>query len=203
MLESREKAMAKILIVNAGIPFGHSGGKLNRLLTDVAHEALQAMGHEIQVVHLEQEYDTAAELKKYLWADVVIYQQPGWWMGAPWVLKKYLDDVLTAGHGTLYASDGRTRSDNSQKYGSGGLAHGKRYMISSTWNAPLEAFTDPDQFFEGKGAEAVYFPFHKAHQFLGMSALPDFMCNNVIKDPDIEQDVVRYKAHLAEHFKAL
>ena len=195
--------MAKILIVNAGIAFGHSGGELNRLLTRVAEDVLQAMGHDVAVEYLEQEYETAQALQTYLWADVVIYQQPGWWMGPPWVLKKYLDDVLTAGHGTLYASDGRTRADSQQKYGSGGLAQGKRYMISSTWNAPREAFTDPDQFFEGKGEEGVYFPFHKAHQFLGMSALPGFMCNNVIKDPHIEQDVARYKAHLEKHFAAL
>ncbi len=30
-------------------------------------------------------------------------------MGAPWTVKKYIDDVFTEGHGTLYASDGRTR----------------------------------------------------------------------------------------------
>ncbi len=35
--------------------------------------------------------------------------------------EKYMDDVFTEGHGSLYASDGRTRSDAS-KYGSGGGA---------------------------------------------------------------------------------
>ena len=49
---------------------------------------------------------------------------PGWWMGAPWTVKKYMDDVFTEGHGSLYASDGRTRSDASKKYGSGGLVQG-------------------------------------------------------------------------------
>lgn len=60
-----------------------------------------------------------------------------------------MDDVFTEGHGALYASDGRTRSDASKKYGSGGLIQGKKYMLSLTWNAPLEAFTEKDQFFEG------------------------------------------------------
>ena len=36
-------------------------------------------------------------MQKFLWADVVIYQMPGWWMGAPWTVKKYLDEVFTAG----------------------------------------------------------------------------------------------------------
>lgn len=65
------------------------------------------------------------EVQNFLWADVVIWQMPGWWMGAPWTVKKYMDDVFTEGHGSLYASDGRTRSDASKKYGSGGLVQGK------------------------------------------------------------------------------
>ena len=66
-----------------------------------------------------------------------------------------MDDVFTEGHGSLYASDGRTRSDASKKYGSGGLVQGKKYMLSLTWNAPMEAFTDKDQFFHGVGVDGV------------------------------------------------
>ena len=73
-------------------------------------------------------------------------------------MKRYIDEVFTAGHGSLYANDGRTRSDSTQKYGSGGLVQGKRYMISATWNAPRQAFDDPSDFFEGKGVDVVYFP---------------------------------------------
>ncbi|MGQ7173731.1 hypothetical protein ACUOCP_53485, partial [Escherichia sp. R-CC3] len=64
------------------------------------------------------------------------------------------------GHGTLYASDGRTRKDPSKKYGSGGLVQGKKYMLSLTWNAPMEAFTEKDQFFHGVGVDGVYLPDH-------------------------------------------
>lgn len=125
---------------------------------------------------------------------------PGWWMGAPWIVKKYIDEVFTEGHGSLYASDGRTRSDASQKYGSGGLIQGKQYMLSLTWNAPQAAFDDPSDFFEAKGVDAVYFPFHKANQFLGMSGLPTFLCVDVMKRPSIEADVLRYEQHLAQVF---
>ncbi len=121
-------------------------------------------------------------------------------MGAPWTVKKYLDEVFTAGHGSLYANDGRTRADASQKYGSGGLIQGKQYLLSLTWNAPQQAFDDPSDFFEAKGVDAVYFPFHKANQFLGMRALPTFLCTDVMKVPDIERDVARYQQHLAEVF---
>jgi modulator of drug activity B len=76
-------------------------------------------------------------------------------------------------------------------------------MLSLTWNAPQQAFDDPTDFFEAKGVDAVYFPFHKANQFLGMSALPTFLSTDVMKMPNIERDVARYEQHLAEVVKAL
>lgn len=145
-------------------------------------------------------YDVQEEVDKFLWADVVIWQMPGWWMGAPWTVKQYIDEVFTAGHGSLYANDGRTRSDASQKYGSGGLIQGKQYMLSLTWNAPQQAFDDPSDFFEGKGVDAVYFPFHKANQFLGMTGLPTFLAVDVMKRPDVPAAVAAYEAHLDKVF---
>jgi modulator of drug activity B len=73
-------------------------------------------------------------------------------------------------------------------------------MISATWNAPQQAFDDPTDFFEAKGVDAVYFPFHKANQFLGMTALPTFLAVDVMKVPNIDADVKRYEAHLAAVF---
>lgn len=93
-------------------------------------------------------------------------------MGAPWTVKTSIDEVFTAGHGSLCASVGRTRSDASHKYGSGGLIQGRQYMLSLTWNAPQQAFDDPTDVFEGKGVAAVSLPFHKVNQCLGISALP-------------------------------
>jgi modulator of drug activity B len=192
--------MSNILIINAKKQFGHSNGELNQTLSDVAESFLRDVKHDVQVTVVDDGYDIEAEVQKYLWADAVIYQMPGWWMGEPWILKKYIDEVFTAGHGSLYASDGRTRSDASKKYGSGGLIQGKKYMLSLTWNAPLEAFTDPDQFFHGVGVDGVYLHFHKANQFLGMEALPTFICNDVIKQPNITSDIARLRAHLGEVF---
>ena len=194
--------MSNIYIVNAGKEFAHSKGQLNMTLAEFALDTLKAMGHQVQLINIDQGYVPVEEVKKLLWADAVIYQQPGWWMGAPWILKKYMDDVFTAGHDSLYENDGRTRSDLSKKYGSGGLVHDKKYMISTTWNAPIEAFTDPDQFFEGVGVDGVYLPFHKANQFLGMRPLPTFICNDVMKEPNIPADLERYRAHLNTVFGA-
>lgn len=192
--------MKKILLLNGGKAFAHSHGQYNSTLHDAALAFLDRAGFDVKTTFIDGGYDVEDEVQKFLWADVVIYQMPGWWMGAPWTVKKYLDEVFTAGHGSLYASDGRTRSDASQKYGSGGLIQGKQYMLSLTWNAPVQAFEDPTDFFEGKGVDAVYFPFHKANEFLGMSGLPTFICNDVMKVPNIERDVVRYEQHLAQVF---
>ncbi|WP_061237808.1 NAD(P)H-dependent oxidoreductase [Ectopseudomonas composti] len=192
--------MKKILLLNGGKAFAHSHGQYNTTLHDAALAFLDRAGCDVKTTFIDGGYDAEEEVQKILWADVVIYQMPGWWMGAPWTVKKYLDEVFTVGHGSLYANDGRTRSDASQKYGSGGLIQGKQYMLSLTWNAPLQAFEDPSDFFEGKGVDAVYFPFHKANEFLGMTGLPTFICNDVMKVPNIEHDVARYEQHLAKVF---
>ncbi|WP_159567243.1 NAD(P)H-dependent oxidoreductase [Budvicia diplopodorum] len=188
--------MSKILIIDAMKKFAHSNGELNLTLHREAAEFLRQAGHEVKETIVDHGYDIEQEIEKYLWADTIIYQQPGWWMGTPWILKKYIDEIFTEGHGRLYQSDGRSRSDASQKYGSGGLIQGKTYMLSLTWNAPQEAFDDPTQFFDGVGVDGVYLPFHKANQFLGMTPLPTFLCTDVMKQPDVENNIKRLRQHL-------
>lgn len=192
--------MSNILIVNGAKQFAHSNGELNDTLTVLGEDVLSDLGHCVKVTRTDANYDAQEEVEKYLWADVVIYQMPGWWMGAPWTMKKYIDDVFTTGHGSLYANDGRSRSDAAKKYGSGGLIQGKKYMLSLTWNAPLQAFDDPEQFFHGVGVDGVYLPFHKANQFLGMQSLETFIVNDVIKAPQIAQYEQAYRQHLQQLF---
>ena len=192
--------MKNILLINGAKTFAHSNGQLNDTLTELAQEVLSGLGHQVQVTRADSEYDAKAEVEKFLWADTVIYQMPGWWMGAPWTVKKYIDDVFTEGHGSLYANDGRSRADASKKYGSGGLIHDKNYMLSLTWNAPMDAFNDAEQFFHGVGVDGVYLPFHKANQFLGMKTLPTFIVNDVIKAPEVEAYMAQYREHLTQVF---
>jgi NADPH dehydrogenase (quinone) len=192
--------MKNILLINGAKTFAHSNGQLNDTLTQLAQEVLSGLGHQVQVTRADSEYDAKAEVEKFLWADTVIYQMPGWWMGAPWTVKKYIDDVFTEGHGSLYANDGRSRADASKKYGSGGLIHDKNYMLSLTWNAPMDAFNDAEQFFHGVGVDGVYLPFHKANQFLGMQTLPTFIVNDVIKAPEVEAYMAQYREHLTQVF---
>lgn len=186
----------KILLINGGKAFAHSGGELNNTLHGVAVSTLQEMGYQIRETVIDQGYDLKEEVQNYLWADTIVYQMPGWWMGAPWIVKRYIDEVFTEGHGSLYASDGRSRQDPTKQYGSGGLLQGRRYMMSLTWNAPLEAFDEPDNFFEGRGVDGVYFPFHKSQEFIGLEALPTFIANDVMKAPDVARDKAAYRKHL-------
>lgn len=101
---------------------------------------------------MKDDYDVAVELEKHQWADVIVLQTPVNWMGVPWSFKQYMDVVYSAGmDGNLCDGDGRTRSDPAKQYGTGGTRLGKRYMLSLTFNAPKEAFDDPDQYlFQGK-----------------------------------------------------
>ncbi|GAB7194713.1 hypothetical protein OS11_09840 [Dickeya oryzae] len=80
--------MQNVLIINAGKAFGHSKGELNRTLTDVAATFLRDKGRQVRVTTVDDGYDIEQEVQNILWADAIIYQMPGWWMGAPWPLKK-------------------------------------------------------------------------------------------------------------------
>ena len=189
-----------ILLLDGGKAFAHSHGKLNHTLHQTARDTLAAMGHSLRETVIDEGYDTAAEVENFLWMDAVIWQMPGWWMGEPWIVKKYMDEVFTAGHGKLYASDGRHRINPTKDYGKGGLLQGKKHMLSLTWNAPIEAFDDPAEFFGGVGIDGAYLHFHKANEFLGTAPLPTFICNDVIKAPDVPKFIADYQAHLNRVF---
>jgi len=96
----------------------------------------------------------------------------------------------------------RRSPPSTEGYGSGGLLHGKRHMLSLTWNAPIEAFIRPGDFFDGAGVDAVYLHFHKANEFLGIKPLPTFICNDVVKNPQVERFLADYRAHLQRVFPA-
>ncbi len=197
--------MSNMFIINAHEYYPFSEGKLNRTLAEKAAEILLANGHEVKTTTMKDDYDIAAELDKHQWADVILLQTPVNWMGVPWSFKKYMDTVYSAGMGgALCDGDGRTRSEPSKQYGSGGTLTGKKYMLSLTFNAPKDAFDDPDQYlFQGKAVDDLLFPMHMNFRFFGMKAIATFACHDVMKNPDIDNDLVRFEAHLNEHFSGV
>lgn len=133
-------------------------------------------------------------------ADVVIVQTPLYWMSAPWLFKKYIDEVFTAGlGGKLAHHDGRVIDDPSQRYGSGGVIKGKKLMLAATLNAPEYAFNS-NEFFEGKDIDGLFFWLHKVYQFNGFDSLPGFTAYDVIKNPSIDKDFALYEQHLSQLF---
>lgn len=192
--------MKNALIINAHQRYeGFAEGKLNRHFASIIQGELEAMGMTVRLSELDHGYEVEEEIAHHEWADLIVLQTPAYWFGTPWIFKKYLDEVFTTAlsQGRLVKDDGRTRSDPSKQYGTGGLMQGKRFMLSSTWNAPAEAFGDPGQFlFEGREVADVFFPVIANYKFCGATILPTFASFNVLKAPDIETDTGRLKEHL-------
>ncbi len=136
----------KILLINGGAPFNGNGGKLSKTLHELAKRTLESLGHETRETTIHEGYDLEGEVEKFLWMDAVIWQMPAWWMGEPWVVKKYIDEVFMSGMGKIVANDGRHSASPNDGYGTGGLIKGKSHMLSVTWNAPLQAFDKPGIF---------------------------------------------------------
>ncbi|WP_270970505.1 NAD(P)H-dependent oxidoreductase [Campylobacter upsaliensis] len=184
------------LLINGSKKFGNDGTRLNATLQSVAKEELESKGYKVLETIIDKGYTPQEEIMKIKNSHLIIYQMPAWWMGEPWIVKKYIDEVYLGGVGILFANDGRSRADESLKYGSGGLARDKRVMLSVTWNAPKEAFIESNGFFEGVGVEGVYLHLRKIHEFCGMEWLPIFMCNDVVKNPQMERYITKYREHI-------
>lgn len=190
--------MNKLFHINAHQPYPFSEGKLNATLTDHAVSVAREKGYEVQQTHSADEYNVDEELEKHQWADLIIVQSPVNWMGVPWSFKKYMDEVYTAGmFGALCEGDGRTSADPKKNYGTGGVLNGKRYMLSLTFNAPEEAFNDEGEYlFQGKNVDDLWFPMHMNFRFFGMTPLDTFASHDVMKNPQVENDLERFTAHL-------
>lgn len=194
--------MANIFIINAHQPYPFSPGKLNGTMVDSAINQLQAKGHSIRTVSMNEAWDVQEQLDHHQWADTVILQSPVNWMGVPWSFKKYMDEVYTAGMGgALCNGDGRSADAPKANYGAGGTLTNTKYMLSLTFNAPRESFDDDQEFlFQGKSVDDLFFPMHMNFRFFGMQPLPTFACFDVMKNAQIDQDLTRFAAHLDAHF---
>lgn len=195
--------MKKILIINAGQHFGHSGGRYNHTVATETLAFFAGNGNaEVRQTNIASGYDADEEVRKFVWADVVIYHTPIWWFQLPYGFKRYIDEVFTAGHQKgIYHSDGRSQRDPAVNYGTGGMLHGRQYMLTTSWNAPETAFTLPGEFFMQKSVdEGPLFGFHRMNAFAGMRPLESFHFHDVEKNADVTRDMARYREHLGRVF---
>lgn len=194
--------MKKLLIINAHQFYeGISTGKLNNSIVEMIQSEAINLGCEVQVTKIESGYDIKEEVNKHLWADIIITQSPVYWFGSPWIYKKYIDEVFTEGmmQGSFLSGDGRTRSEPSKQYGTGGKLVGKKYMLSLTWNAPQEAFNDKNQkLFAGKSVDDVFINNTSTYKFCGVDILPTFSFFDVIKNSEINHDIELLKSRLTQ-----
>jgi modulator of drug activity B len=196
--------MKNVLIIN-----GHqrydvvAEGNLTRAYIDTAEEFLKSNGFNIKHAKAESEYDVNEEVEKFKWADYFIIQFPVYWMGVPWMFKKYIDEVFNAGkENGLFINDGRSRSDISKRYGSGGLMQDKKYMLSLTYNCPRSEFDNKDGFFDGLSIDEAHIATHKTWQFCGATPMNTYSVHDVFKgDLDLEKEKEKFKALLSENFK--
>ena len=193
--------MKNVLIINARQVYpGFASGRLNDTMVDVLKHDMERRGYRVKLTDIEDGYDIEDEVDKHVWADLIILQSPVYWFGTPWIYKKYVDEVFTAGlvEQRLLVDDGRSRQDPRKQYGTGGKMQGKQYMLSLTWNAPEESFGDPGQvLFRGKTVDDVFVSNTANYRFCGAEILPSFSCHDVVKQADIERDILKLRQHLA------
>jgi NADPH dehydrogenase (quinone) len=172
-------------------------------MAGIAKTTAKKHGHTVVETHVENGYDAESELQKHVDADIVILQTPINWFGAPWIYKKYVDEVFNAGlrSKTLLDNDGRTTSDPSRQYGTGGHMQGKKFMIAATWNAPTEAFDNPDGvLFAGKSVDDLLLNITSNYKFTGYNILPSYGIHDIFRDAaSITRGLQDYKQHLEKY----
>jgi modulator of drug activity B len=193
----------KTLIINTHLNYpGWSEGKLNLTFMDAAKVFFTERGHEVAETFVERGYKPDEEVQKHMAADLVILQTPVNWFGAPWIYKKYVDEVFNAGltSKVLLEGDGRTRKDPGKQYGTGGKMQGRKFMISATWNAPKETFDNPNSvLYGGKGTADLFLPITSNYKFCGYDILPSFGVFDIFKHPDVPRALENYKRHLEKY----
>ncbi|AXH09611.1 flavodoxin [Malaciobacter halophilus] len=195
--------MKNVLIINGHQKYEEiAEGKLTQTFIDTAEEFFLKNNFEVKHSTVESDYDIKEELDKFSWADYILFQYPIYWMGVPWITKKYMDEIFSGGNGTVtFVNDGRSRSDSSKKYGSGGLMNDKKYMLSLTYNCPSNEFDNKDGFFDGLSLDEANIATHKTFQFCGAKPLETYAIHDIFKsDLDMKSELERFTNTLKRNF---
>jgi len=161
----------KILSVNTHLTYpGWSEGKLNLAFMDLAKAFFVERGHQVAETFVERGYDPEEEVKKHAAADLVHPPDAGELVLCAVDLQKICGRGFNVGLAkeVFLAGDGRTRQDPSRQYGTGGKMQGKKFMICATWNAPREAFDNPNGvLYAGKGTADLFLHITSNYKFTG------------------------------------
>ncbi|MEJ2467789.1 MAG: NAD(P)H-dependent oxidoreductase [Campylobacterales bacterium] len=194
--------MPNVLILNLHQKYeGFAEGRLNKTITEEAKRFFEQKGFTVEETVIDDGYEVPEELDKFRRADVFFVQTPVYWMGLPWLGKKYIDELFSGGSGSVtFTNDGRA---DGGPYGSGGLMKSKRYMLSFTYNCPAGEFDNPDGFFEGLSVDGANIALHKAFQFCGVTPLESFSVHDVYSENfKLAPNLERLQAVLERNFPA-
>lgn len=189
-----------VLIINAHLTYpGLSEGNLNRAFYDKAKEFFLSQSYTVLETKIENGYTVEEEVEKHMQADIIILQTPVNWENTPWIYKKYVDEVFTSAMKSqkFLSGDGRSETDSTKQYGTGGKMQGKKIMLSATWNAPEESFNNPKSpIWKGRSAEDALFNVAANYLFVGFTVLPGHYCYDVFHNKHIKEDLENYPAYL-------
>lgn len=189
-----------VLLINTHLTYPNwSEGLLNDAFHQKAKDFFKSHIFEVIETKVEDGYNPDEEVEKHLQSDIVILQTPINWFGAPWIYKKYTDEVFNSGlHSAKFLSgDGRTREDLTKQYGSGGKMLGKKFMTCATWNAPAEAFGNSEQqLMQGRETSDLLLNITSNYRFCGYDILPGYNCFDIFKRDDVAKDLEKYPAFL-------
>ncbi|RYA23057.1 flavodoxin [Malaciobacter halophilus] len=195
--------MKNVLIINGHQKYEEiAEGKLTQTFINKAQSFFENNNFEVKHSIVESDYNIKEELEKFKWADYILFQYPVYWMGVPWLTKKYMDEMFSGGNKTVtFINDGRSRSDSSKKYGSGGLMTDKKYMLSLTYNCPSSEFSNKDGFFDGLSLDEANIAVHKTFQFCGAKPLETYAIHDIFKtDLDINSELKKFEDILMKNF---
>jgi NAD(P)H dehydrogenase (quinone) len=107
--------------------------------------------------------ELAAEHKKLLEADLLLFQFPLWWFGLPAILKGWVDRVFAAG--LIYGGG---------KWYSNGIFQGKRAMLCLTTGGPANMYSPRGL---SGDIDTILYPIqHGMLYFVGYGVLPPMVC---------------------------
>jgi len=190
----------KVLLINTHLTYPNwSEGNLNGVFHQVAKDFFTSKSIHVLETKVENGYLPEEEVEKHIEADIVILQTPVNWFGAPWIYKKYVDEVFNCGLKSqkFLSGDGRTRTDPTRQYGSGGKMQGKKFMICATWNAPEEAFGNQAQeLLQGKNTSELFLNITCNYRFCGCEIITGYYCFDIFKNENLAKDIENYPEYL-------
>lgn len=131
--------------------------------------------------------DVAAEQRKLLACDLLIFQFPLWWFGLPAVLKGWVDRVFAAG--LIYSHD---------MWYTTGKFRGKRAMVSTTTGGGPAIYSETGL---NGDLNQILFPIHHGiFYFVGFDVLPPYVAWSVSRVDQATRE--RYLDEYAERLRA-